>query len=97
MGYFRFTVLVAFWAFIHEGVDAAVLEVGLGGIRDSTNIIPPPRVCGVTLIDYDHIHVLGSTLPEIAANVRVHVDVVSQAKGMAMETDAARGVVVWVA
>ena len=43
--YFRFLTLMAFKVFLHEGVDAAVVEVGLGGRYDATNILPRPRVC----------------------------------------------------
>ena len=44
----------------------AILEVGIGGEYDSTNIIPQPLVTGVTSLGLDHVLVLGKTLPEIA-------------------------------
>lgn len=47
-------------------VDATVLEVGVGGTYDSTNIVPQPITTGVTALGIDHIWVLGKTLPEIA-------------------------------
>lgn len=47
-------------------VDATVLEVGVGGTYDSTNIVPQPITTGVTALGIDHIWVLGKTIPEIA-------------------------------
>lgn len=47
-------------------MDATVLEVGVGGTYDSTNIVPQPITTGVTALGIDHIWVLGKTLPEIA-------------------------------
>lgn len=47
-------------------VDATILEVGVGGTYDSTNIIPKPIVTGVTALGIDHVGVLGKTLKEIA-------------------------------
>lgn len=59
---------LAFLAFREAGVDEAVIEVGLGGRLDATNVVEPPalRVCGITSISYDHMAVLGNTLAEIA-------------------------------
>lgn len=48
--------------FIDEGVDVAILEVGLGGRLDATNIVPQPVVCGVTSLGFDHMELLGNTL-----------------------------------
>lgn len=45
-----------------------ILEVGIGGRFDSTNIVPRPLVTGVTSLGLDHISVLGNTLGEIAYN-----------------------------
>ena len=47
-------------------VDVAVVEVGIGGTFDSTNVIRNPIVCGVSSLGYDHMSILGQTLPEIA-------------------------------
>ncbi|KAG0229348.1 Folylpolyglutamate synthetase [Actinomortierella wolfii] len=66
--YFRFLTLLAFHVFKQEKVDAAILEVGVGGAYDSTNIIQKPIVCGVSALGLDHISVLGSTIQEIAWN-----------------------------
>ncbi|KAI5474406.1 hypothetical protein MNV49_003374 [Pseudohyphozyma bogoriensis] len=65
--YFRFLTFMAFHVFLQEKVDATVLEVGVGGTYDSTNIVPKPITTGVTSLGIDHIFVLGRTLPEIAA------------------------------
>jgi folylpolyglutamate synthase len=47
-------------------VDATILEVGVGGRYDSTNIVPKPVVTGITALGLDHTAVLGKTLEEIA-------------------------------
>lgn len=52
----------AFKTFIEEGVDVAVIEVGLGGRLDATNIVPNPVVCGISSLGYDHMELLGYTL-----------------------------------
>jgi folylpolyglutamate synthase len=64
--YFRFLTLVAFHAFMEENVNAVILEVGIGGEYDSTNVIVNPVSCGVTKIGLDHQNVLGYTVAEIA-------------------------------
>lgn len=64
--FFELTTAMAFSWFAAKGVDIAVVEVGLGGRLDSTNIITP-MVSIVTNISLDHTGLLGSTLPEIAA------------------------------
>lgn len=52
--------------FYRNNVDFVVLETGLGGLYDCTNIISKPLVSVITSIGYDHMHILGNTLPEIA-------------------------------
>ncbi|TXK47679.1 bifunctional folylpolyglutamate synthase/dihydrofolate synthase [Pontibacter qinzhouensis] len=64
--FFEMTVALAFEYFAHQQVDIAVIEVGLGGRLDSTNIIQP-EVALLTNIGYDHQSILGDTLEEIAA------------------------------
>ena len=64
--FFEMCVALAFDYFAAEQVDVAVVEVGLGGRLDSTNIITP-LVSLITNISYDHQAMLGNTLPEIAA------------------------------
>jgi folylpolyglutamate synthase/dihydrofolate synthase len=65
--YFYFLTLLALRVFHAERVDVAVLEVGLGGRWDATNVVPAPAVCGITSLGYDHMEVLGHTLTLIAA------------------------------
>ncbi|KAF9579946.1 Folylpolyglutamate synthetase, partial [Lunasporangiospora selenospora] len=67
-GYFRYLTALAFHVFKQEKVDVAILEVGIGGAYDSTNIIHKPVVCGVAALGIDHVSVLGSTLGQIAWN-----------------------------
>ncbi len=59
---------LAFLAFREAGVRKAIIEVGLGGRLDATNVVTPPalEVCAITSISYDHMAVLGNTLTEIA-------------------------------
>ncbi len=64
--FFEITVAMAFLAFAEEKVDIAIIETGLGGRLDSTNIITP-ILSIITNISYDHQDLLGETLPEIAA------------------------------
>ena len=47
-------------------MDATILEVGVGGRFDSTNIVPKPIVTGISALGIDHVTVLGKTIPEIA-------------------------------
>ena len=65
LSFFEMTVGLAFDFFANEKVDIAIIEVGLGGRLDSTNIITP-EVSVITNIGYDHMQFLGETLPEIA-------------------------------
>jgi folylpolyglutamate synthase len=75
-GYFRMITLLALYIFRHyvsedgQPISCIILEVGMGGRYDATNVHLPwsqlHRVCGIALIDYDHVRVLGKTLPEIA-------------------------------
>ncbi|KAH9947242.1 Mur ligase [Amylocystis lapponica] len=64
--YFRLMTLVAYHAFLTLKVDATILEVGVGGRHDSTNIVPKPLVTGVSALGIDHVTTLGRTLKEIA-------------------------------
>ncbi|GAB4493278.1 MAG: folylpolyglutamate synthase/dihydrofolate synthase family protein [Saprospiraceae bacterium] len=63
--FFELCVAMAFDHFARERVDVAVVEVGLGGRLDSTNVITP-LLSVITNISYDHQNLLGDTLPEIA-------------------------------
>lgn len=64
---FELKTAVAFKHFAEVGVDYAVIEVGIGGTLDSTNVIPPPEVAVITSIGFDHVALLGNTLGAIAS------------------------------
>lgn len=66
--YFRFLTLLAFHAFLREGVTSAVIECGIGGEYDSTNVLPPEAVTAsaVTQLGIDHVNMLGDTVEKIA-------------------------------
>lgn len=64
--FFEMTVALAFDVFAKEQVDIAVIETGLGGRLDSTNVITP-LLSIITNIGWDHMNLLGDTLPKIAA------------------------------
>ncbi|TFK08292.1 frizzled-1 [Platysternon megacephalum] len=64
--YFRFLTIMAFHVFLQEKVDLAVVEVGIGGAYDCTNIIRKPIVCGVSSLGIDHTSILGDTIEKIA-------------------------------
>ena len=64
--FFELTTAMAFRYFADEGVDVAVVEVGMGGRLDCTNIIRPD-LCIITNISFDHTQFLGHTLAQIAA------------------------------
>ncbi|MFZ9236317.1 MAG: bifunctional folylpolyglutamate synthase/dihydrofolate synthase [Algoriphagus sp.] len=63
--FFEMTVGLAFWYFAKHKVDIAIIEVGMGGRLDSTNVISP-ELCVITNIGFDHTQFLGDTLPLIA-------------------------------
>jgi folylpolyglutamate synthase/dihydrofolate synthase len=63
---FNFLTLLGFQLFCEAKVDVVVLEVGLGGRLDATNVVETPAVCGITTLDFDHVELLGHTLSEIA-------------------------------
>ncbi len=65
---FELVSCIAFEYFKRQNCDIVVLEVGMGGLLDSTNVIPCPEVAVITNIGLDHTDVLGNTLEEIAAN-----------------------------
>lgn len=77
--FFELTTAMAFRYFADRQVDVAVVEVGLGGRLDCTNIIHPD-LCVITNISFDHIQFLGNTLAKIAAEkagiIKPHVPVV---------------------
>lgn len=64
--FFELTMMMAFCYFREAKVDVAIIEVGLGGRLDSTNILTP-ELSVITNISFDHVQFLGNSLPEIAA------------------------------
>lgn len=63
---FQLFLLMAFKIFIEAQVDVAVLEVGIGGEQDATNVVLNPVVCGITTLELDHTEILGHTIDKIA-------------------------------
>lgn len=64
--FFELTTAMAFLYFAEQAVDIAVIEVGLGGRLDATNVVRP-EVCAITNISRDHTQILGDTVEQIAA------------------------------
>ena len=64
--FFELETIMALLYFYREKVDFIILETGLGGLYDCTNIISKPLVSLISSIGYDHMHILGNTLEEIA-------------------------------
>ena len=64
--FFELNAAVAFRWFAQRGVDAAIMETGMGGRYDATNVVDAPLACAITNIDYDHMQYLGDTLAKIA-------------------------------
>ncbi|GBP08228.1 Folylpolyglutamate synthase, mitochondrial [Eumeta japonica] len=64
--YFAFLTVLAFNVFLKEKVDVAIIEVGIGGIVDYTNVLRKVSVVGVTALGLDHTSILGNTIEEIA-------------------------------
>jgi len=66
LSFFETATLAAFLAFRRANVDLAVVEVGIGGRLDATNVLPPPRCTAITGVAFDHQDKLGDTLDAIA-------------------------------
>lgn len=66
IGEFEFVTAMAFLYFVEQNCDIVILETGLGGSFDATNVIDPPEAAVITSISLDHMAVLGSTTGEIA-------------------------------
>lgn len=64
--YFKFLQIMAFYIFSKENVDVAIVEVGIGGEFDSTNIIRNTEIVGISALQLEHTQLLGDTLNEIA-------------------------------
>ncbi|HVC51402.1 MAG TPA: folylpolyglutamate synthase/dihydrofolate synthase family protein [Stellaceae bacterium] len=65
--FFEITTAAAFLAFARTPADIALLEVGVGGRLDATNVVPRPAVTAITPVSIDHVAFLGDTLAAIAA------------------------------
>jgi dihydrofolate synthase/folylpolyglutamate synthase len=65
--FFEATTAAAFLAFSRIGADACIVEVGLGGRLDATNVLPAPAVCGIAQLGIDHQAFLGERIEQIAA------------------------------
>lgn len=78
--FFEFTTIMAFEYFYQQKVDIAIIEVGLGGRLDSTNIINP-LVSAITNVQLDHQNILGNTIEEIAAEkagiIKTNISIIS--------------------
>ncbi|WP_312903259.1 bifunctional folylpolyglutamate synthase/dihydrofolate synthase [Chryseobacterium taichungense] len=78
--FFEFTTIMAFEYFYQQQVDIAIIEVGLGGRLDSTNIINP-LVSAITNVQLDHQNILGNTIEEIASEkagiIKTNVPIIS--------------------
>ena len=64
--FFEITTAVAFLAFARVPADVVLLETGLGGVMDATNVIAQPAATIITRISFDHMHLLGDTIQKIA-------------------------------
>ena len=64
--YFRYLTLMALHTYMSEGVGSAVIECGIGGEYDATNVLVQPTVTAITALGIDHVNILGSTLRDIA-------------------------------
>jgi len=65
--FFEATTAAAFLAFSRTPADAAIVEVGLGGRLDATNVLPAPAACGIAQLGLDHQQFLGDRIEDIAA------------------------------
>lgn len=81
--FFGIITIVAYMHFAEQQVDVALIETGIGGLRDSTNVITP-LISVITTVSYDHTDVLGETIQEIASEkagiIKPGVPVVSSVK-----------------
>ncbi len=68
VSFFRFIWLVALEVFLEEGIQVGVIEVGIGGRFDATNVLDRPVVCGITSLAMEHVALLGPSIKEIAWN-----------------------------
>ncbi|HEX6375363.1 MAG TPA: folylpolyglutamate synthase/dihydrofolate synthase family protein [Allosphingosinicella sp.] len=67
ISFFEATTAAAFLAFARTPADACIVEVGLGGRLDATNVVPVPATCGIAQLGLDHQQFLGSRIEDVAA------------------------------
>ncbi|PKM92853.1 MAG: bifunctional folylpolyglutamate synthase/dihydrofolate synthase [Elusimicrobia bacterium HGW-Elusimicrobia-4] len=88
--YFELLTAMAFWYFEKEKVDYAVIEVGLGGRLDATNVIKNPLVSVITNISLEHTQYLGNTVSKIASEkagiIKNNGTVITGTSGIALRT-----------
>ena len=91
--YFETTVAIAFDYFAQEKVDIAVIEVGLGGRLDATNVTHP-LISIITNVDLDHTEILGNTVEKIAKDksgiIKKDVPIISATRKLAVKTIIAK-------
>ena len=68
VSFFRFIWILAVDIFREAQVDVGIIEVGMGGRFDATNVVDEPSVCGITSLAMEHVNLLGPTIREIAWN-----------------------------
>lgn len=92
---FEAVTAIALWYYAQKGCDIVVLEAGIGGLTDKTNVIDPPEVAVITSISFDHTNILGNTLGEIAeqksgiikhgSSVALYAELPKEAKAVLLE------------
>lgn len=89
---FELETALAFWYFAQQGCDLCVVECGLGGRDDATNVLPPPLAAVLTPVALDHMALLGPTVETIASNKCAIVKAPCTAVCSPMQDPAALGV-----
>lgn len=64
--FFKYLIVMSYYIFMLEKVDVVIMEVGMGGRYDCSNIVPKPAVTGISHLGYDHMSVLGTHIDQIA-------------------------------
>ncbi len=94
LSWFEFLTALAFFYFAQSSIDIAVIEVGLGGRFDATNVLSKLYATGITNIGLDHQKILGSTLPEIAMEkagiIKANIPIITAASEPALSVIAER-------
>jgi len=92
--WFEFLTAMAIFYFLEEAVDVAVMEVGLGGRFDATNVLSQPLCSGITNVSLDHTKILGETIEQIAFEkagiIKRGVPIVTSAQGLALDVISRR-------